>query len=90
MQHRHGVRTTSGLELWLASPDGRRVRFIFEDTLRDDAKAVMMDLERLRLSTAILSRDVPMGQFDVQVISDVDLNELRQPYVARHMREPLD
>ena len=35
------------------------------------------------------SGDVATGQLDVQVISDVDLNELRQPHVVRHECKPL-
>ena len=30
-----------------------------------------------------------MGQLDVQVISDIDLNELRQPHVVRHECKPI-
>ena len=29
-------------------------------------------------------------QLDVQVISDVDLDKFRQPYIVRHACEPLD
>ena len=35
-------------------------------------------------------RDVAAGQLDVQVTSDVDLDELGQPHVVRHECEPLD
>ena len=46
-----------GLDLWLATADGRKVRFTFEDPLRDDAQAVIADLERRGLQTAMLSGD---------------------------------
>ncbi len=36
------------------------------------------------------SGDVAAGQLDVQVTSDVDLDELGQPHVVRDEREPLD
>ena len=37
----------------------------------------------------MLIRNVATGQLDVQVISDVYLNEFRQPHVVRHECEPL-
>ncbi len=36
------------------------------------------------------SGDVAAGQLDVQVTTDVDLDELGQPHVVRHECEPLD
>ncbi len=36
------------------------------------------------------SGDVAAGQLDVQVTSDVDLDELGQPHVVRHECEPFD
>ncbi len=47
----------TGLELWLAIADGRRVRFAFDDRLRDDSGAVITALKRWPLATTILSGD---------------------------------
>lgn len=52
-----GPVNESELELWLVTADGRRVRFVFDDQLRDDAVAVAANLRRQGMETAILSGD---------------------------------
>ena len=53
------TETEPGLELWLATADGRLVRFAFDDQLRDDASTVIATLKRQGMATAILSGDRP-------------------------------
>ena len=55
----------TGPELWLATPDGRRVRFSFEDAPRQDSAGVVAALEDRGLGTALLSGDRPMTVGDV-------------------------
>ncbi|MGI9493425.1 MAG: HAD-IC family P-type ATPase, partial [Geminicoccaceae bacterium] len=56
-----GVETDAddrtGPELWLAMPEGRRVRFSFEDAARGDSADVIRELEDQSLPTAMLSGD---------------------------------
>ncbi|MGI9434532.1 MAG: heavy metal translocating P-type ATPase, partial [Geminicoccaceae bacterium] len=47
-----------GPELWLTA-DGRRVRFVFDDPLKEDAADVVAGLQHAGLTTAILSGDRP-------------------------------
>jgi Cu2+-exporting ATPase len=49
----------SGPELWLATSDGRQVRFVFDDPVRQDAAEVVGGLKRSHLSVAMLSGDRP-------------------------------
>jgi Cu2+-exporting ATPase len=46
-----------GLELWLSTADGRRVRFAFDDQERSDAAAVVQALDHQGFAIAILSGD---------------------------------
>ncbi|MDH3661440.1 MAG: HAD-IC family P-type ATPase, partial [Alphaproteobacteria bacterium] len=55
----------SGPELWLATPDGRKLRFAFEDPAREDAVDVVASLDRQGLPSAILSGDRPATVGDV-------------------------
>ena len=47
----------SGPELWLATPDGRKIRFVFDDPIKRDAADVVASLEKDGMTTAILSGD---------------------------------
>ncbi|MGI9419057.1 MAG: heavy metal translocating P-type ATPase [Geminicoccaceae bacterium] len=47
----------TGPELWLATSDGRRVRFAFDDPLRVDSGDVIGELESMGISVAMLSGD---------------------------------
>ena len=49
----------AGPELWLATPEGRQVRFAFDDAPKEDAGTVIEALEKQGLATAILSGDRP-------------------------------
>jgi Cu2+-exporting ATPase len=55
----------SGPELWLSTPDGRQVRFAFDDPVKQDAKDVVSGLKRRHLSVAMLSGDRPATAGDV-------------------------
>ena len=58
-----GIDTDSdevtGPEIWLATPDGRQVRFGFDDPIKEDAAEIVADLQRRRMGVAILSGDRP-------------------------------
>ena len=49
--------TAAGPELWFARPGAEPVRFAFQDSLRDDALAVVEELRRRGIDVALLSGD---------------------------------
>jgi len=49
--------TAAGPELWFARPGEAAVRFAFQDSLRDDAVAVVDELHRRGIEVALLSGD---------------------------------
>lgn len=53
------------------------------------SRAYLTVFEHLVTRTRPTSGEVAAGQLDVQVISDVDLDELGQPHVVRHACEAL-
>lgn len=54
-----GDEDGGGSELWLAKPDGTKLRFAFDDKIRDDASRVSAELQKSGYALSILSGDRP-------------------------------
>ncbi|MGI9494311.1 MAG: heavy metal translocating P-type ATPase, partial [Geminicoccaceae bacterium] len=53
------IDEVTGPEIWLATPDGRQVRFGFDDPIKADSAEIVAELRRRRMGVAILSGDRP-------------------------------
>ena len=49
----------TGPEIWLRTPDGRQVRFGFDDPIKEDSADIVRKLQDRRMTVAILSGDRP-------------------------------
>ena len=75
-----------GPEIWLATADGRSVRFAFVDALRDDAASTVAALEARGIAVELLSGDRQEVVRDVADAVGIDRWEARVVPVAKAAR----